>query len=79
LTRSKNTVESGMEQIKKLLNSKDVTFQQINDKIDVIYSRQQEVVIGKRNVNCLSCTGGQTEPVTNVVTGTDGKVYKGRG
>ena len=49
----------------------------INNRIDQIYLRQQEVVIGKRNVNCLSCNGGVTEPVNQNVKGQDGKVYRG--
>jgi hypothetical protein len=35
-------------------------------------------VIGKRNINCLSCNGGLVEPELFSVKGTDGKVYKGK-
>jgi hypothetical protein len=43
----------------------------------MIHSRQQEVVIGKRNINCLSCHGGLLEPEKSVVLGRNGRVYKG--
>jgi hypothetical protein len=42
--------------------------------MDVIYTRQQEVNIGKRNINCLSCSN---EPVNTDIIGKHGKVYVG--
>ena len=32
------------------------TNKEIEDKIDYVYERQREVAIGKRNINCLSCS-----------------------
>lgn len=43
----------------------------------MIYHRQQEVVIGKRNINCLSCNGGLVEPEDTSAIGKNGRVYKG--
>ena len=63
---------------KKALDREEKNLYGINDRIDRIYQRQQEVVIGKRNVNCLSCYGGLIEPDQNATIGTDGKVYRGR-
>ena len=48
--------------------------QQIEAKIDLIYDRQKEVTIGKRNTNCLSCA---VEPARRAVQGRDGQVYRG--
>ena len=47
---------------------------QIEEKINVIYDRQKEVTIGKRNINCLSCS---VEPRRREVKGNDGQVYRG--
>jgi hypothetical protein len=44
----------------------------LQSQIDTIYMRQREVVIGKRNVNCLVCS---EEPVNSAVIGKNGKVY----
>lgn len=41
----------------------------------VIFDRQQEVIIGKRNVNCLSCS---EQPHNDFTVADDQKVYKGR-
>ena len=51
------------------------TNKEIESKIDYIYDRQREVNIGKRNINCLSCS---VEPEDRVVQGNDGKVYRGK-
>ena len=77
LNKNKIDIDSEIDGIKKQLNSKDNSMREINDKIEAIYMRQQEVVIGKRNVNCLSCAGGTLEPIPKEVKGTDGKVYRG--
>ena len=50
------------------------TNKEIEDKIDYIYERQREVAIGKRNINCLSCS---EEPDNVTLHGADGKVYRG--
>ena len=44
------------------------------DQIDNIYTRQKEVLIGKRNVNCMSCSN---EPNKGHGAGVDGRVYHG--
>ena len=41
----------------------------------LIFDRQQEVNIGKRNVNCLSCS---EQPNNAQFHGNDGKQYKGK-
>ena len=43
-------------------------------KLHQVFDRQKEVVIGKRNINCLSC---KEEPEKDTVPGFDGRVYKG--
>ena len=48
---------------------------EIEDKINYVYERQKEVNIGKRNINCLSCS---EEPENRAARGTDGKVYRGK-
>jgi len=40
----------------------------------MIYDRQKEVTIGKRNVNCLSCA---KEPKSDNNIGKDGRIYRG--
>ena len=50
------------------------TNREIEEKIDYIYERQREVAIGKRNINCLSCS---EEPDNVTLHGADGKVYRG--
>ena len=47
--------------------------EQIEEKIAVIYDRQKEVTIGKRNINCLSCS---EEPARTALQGSDGRVYR---
>ena len=53
-------------------------FDRLNDgtkgKLDYIYERQKEVNIGKRNINCLSCS---KEPSDQQMRGHDGRLYKG--
>ena len=61
-----------------MIDSKLSAMKEISARIDMIYSRQQEVVIGKRNINCLSCNGGLVEPELTSITGKDGRVYKGK-
>ena len=47
----------------------------------------KEVMLGKRNLNCLSCgikegqtvTGGQAPPSYSQIWGKDGRVYRGMG
>ena len=51
------------------------TNKELEEKIDYIYERQREVTIGKRNINCLSCS---EEPENRAMPGTDGKVYRGK-
>lgn len=41
----------------------------IQSQIDSIYRRQKEVTIGKRNVNCLSCS---EEPINTALVGAHG-------
>ena len=36
----------------------------------------KDVLIGKRNLNCLSCGNGKAEGSQPVVQGTDGRVYR---
>lgn len=47
--------------------------EELENRLEEIYDRQKEVVIGKRNVNCLSCS---VEPENLLSQGQDGKVYK---
>jgi hypothetical protein len=42
------------------------------ERLDLIYDRQAEVRIGKRNTNCLSCA---EEPKNANLIGLNGKVY----
>lgn len=47
------------DQIEKLrgkLSNIGLSNQEIEEKISLIYDRQKEVNIGKRNINCLSCS-----------------------
>ena len=43
-------------------------------RLDEIYDRQKEVIIGKRNTNCLSCA---KEPPQKHGYGNDGRIYRG--
>lgn len=43
------------------------------NQINSIYDRQKEVIIGKRNVNCLSCA---KEPNNKHGSGRDGRIYQ---
>ena len=65
------------DQIEKLrgkLSNIGLSNQEIEEKISLIYDRQKEVNIGKRNINCLSCS---VEPAQRDLKGKDGNVYKG--
>jgi len=66
-----------MKNLKESVEERNSELEEIYAMIDVIYGRQKEVVIGKRNINCLSCAGGTTEPEFNTVAGADGKIYRG--
>ena len=44
------------------------------ERLDLIYDRQAEVIVGKRNTNCLSCA---EEPKNANLIGINGKVYQG--
>ena len=44
------------------------------NQINQIYDRQKEVLVGKRNVNCLSCA---KEPGQKHGSGSDGRLYHG--
>ena len=74
IDKKNNKIEGQIYQLKAQLNGVGNTNQEIEDKINYIYDRQKEVVIGKRNVNCLSCA---EEPENRTMQGTDGKIYRG--
>ena len=67
-------VEGELAQLQGKLVDVGRANQQIEAKIDLIYDRQREVTIGKRNINCLSCAA---EPEKRAVKGRDGQVYRG--
>ena len=54
------------------------TFQQAINRMHAVMVELQEankdVLLGKRNVNCLSC--GVTDASANVTMGKDGRVYR---
>jgi hypothetical protein len=67
LTKKVSSNKAAVERFKNLGSD-------IHDKIDTIFARQQEVNLGKRNVNCLSCG---LEPKNVELEGRDGQVYVG--
>lgn len=67
-------VEEKINKLKEKLLGVGGSNQEIEDRINELYDRQKEVMIGKRNVNCLSCS---KEPGYGQIQGSDGKIYKG--
>ena len=49
-------VEEKINKLKEKLLGVGGANQDIEDRINELYDRQKEVMIGKRNVNCLSCS-----------------------
>ena len=74
MDRKRGKVEDELAQLQDQLADVDQANQKIEAKIDVVYDRQREVTIGKRNINCLSCA---VEPERRAVQGRDGQVYRG--
>lgn len=59
-------------------NKDKATIAELNElkrRFLVIFERQQEVNIGKRNINCLSC--GEM-PINDQFVGSDKRMYRGR-
>ena len=67
-------IEGEIAQLQGRLAGVGRTNKQMEEKLNVIYDRQKEVAIGKRNINCLSCAA---EPERRAVQGNDGQVYLG--
>ena len=74
MDRKRGKVEDELAQLQDQLVDVDQANRKIEAKIDVIYDRQREVTIGKRNINCLSCAA---EPEKTALQGRDGQVYRG--
>ena len=74
LDEKNSKIEVKLEKLKEKLLGVGGSNQEIEDRINELYDRQKEVIIGKRNVNCLSCS---KEPKYGHVQGSDGKIYKG--
>jgi hypothetical protein len=71
ITRVEEKIAENSEQD----NQTTEELQELKRRFLLIFDRQNEVNIGKRNVNCLSCA---TQPLNEIFTANDGKVYKGR-
>ncbi|CDW76177.1 UNKNOWN [Stylonychia lemnae] len=66
-------IEENFVQIINEVESISITQTIATQKMDEIHQRQQEVLIGKRNVNCLSCA---QDPSEKQMQGKDGKIYR---
>jgi len=38
----------------------------------------KDVLVGKRNMNCLSCGAKEDQTISQVLHGSDGRVYKAK-
>lgn len=59
------------------LSSTLKSFSKINTKVELLSEINRDILVGKRNTNCISCAKGleeKYEPVKHV-TGKDGKLY----
>lgn len=69
-----NKVEKEIGGLDRVLEAVNLLSETLQVKIQQMEESSKEVLIGKRNVNCLSCAG---EPKDTTGVGSDGRLYRG--